>query len=49
VPGLQRLADLEVDAVDLDLAAEREAEFLLRLEPVGAQVKAMLAEVAEDG
>ena len=43
VPGLERLAELEVDAVDLDLAAEREAELGLRLEPVGAHVEAVLA------
>ena len=41
VPGLERLAELEVDAVGLDLAAEREAELGLRLEPVGAHVEAV--------
>ncbi len=33
VPGLQRLADLELDAAMLDLAEEREAELALRVEP----------------
>ena len=47
VPRLERLAQFQLDAVVLDLAAEREAEFELRLEPFGAEVEAVLLEVVE--
>ena len=48
VPGLERLADLELDALVFDLAAERKAELGLRLVPVGAEVEALELEVGED-
>src|SRR5579871_3784793 len=41
VPGLQGLSQFELDAVILDLAAEREAELRLRLVPVGAEGEAV--------
>src|SRR5947209_15500583 len=47
MPGLQRLAEFELHAAMLDRAAEREAEFALRLEPDGIELVAGIAEIAE--
>ena len=47
VPGLERLAQLQLDAAIFHLAAEREAELLLRLEPFGVEGEAVLAQVVE--
>ncbi len=47
VPGLERLADLEMHALVVDLAAEREAELGLGLEPVGTHREAVVGEVAQ--
>ena len=37
MPGLQRLAQLELNALVVDLAAERKTKFRLRLVPVGPE------------
>ncbi len=47
MPGLERLPELQLDALVFDLAAEREAELRLRLVPFGPEHEAMVREVAE--
>ena len=49
VPGLERLAQFQFHTLDLDLAAEGEAELGLRLVPDGVEREAVIGEVAEDG
>src|ERR1700722_9103516 len=48
MPGLQRLAQFELDAFVLNLTAEREAELGLRFVPVGAEGVAVRLEIGED-
>ena len=48
MPRLQRLAQFELDALVLDLAAERKAELGLRFVPVGAKRIAVRLEIGED-
>ena len=47
MPGLERLAQFELDALVFDLAAEREAELGLRLVPVGAEGEAVRLQIGE--
>ena len=47
MPRFQRLPQFQLDAGILDLAAEREAEFELRVEPFGTELKAVQLEVVE--
>ena len=47
VPGLQRVAQLELDAAVGDRAVEREAEFALRVEPHRIERIAGAAQIAE--
>src|SRR5271154_7596769 len=47
MPGLERLTQLELDALVFDLAAEREAELGLRFVPVGAEGEPMRLEIGE--
>ena len=48
MPRLQRLAQFKLDALVIDLAAERKAELGLRFVPVGAKWIAVRLEISED-
>ena len=47
VPGLQRRANFKIDAAALDAAAQRKAEFALRLEPEGIDGVSRAGEIGE--
>ena len=47
MPGFERLTQLELDALVIDLTAEREAEFALRLVPFGAEGEAVRPQVRQ--
>ena len=47
MPRFERLPEFKMDALVLNLAAEREAEFGLRLIPFSAEIEAMTPEIAD--